>query len=72
MEGNIVLIYSFSDIILLDFSVLNILVEYFLLGQHFSESIQFDITMATASLPYVKMKGSADPCLWRKLGAIVW
>ena len=36
-RGNIVLIDSFSDIIFLDFSVLNILVEYFVLGRHFSE-----------------------------------
>ena len=36
-RGNIVLIDSFSDIIFLDFSFLNILVEYFVLGRHFSE-----------------------------------
>ena len=71
-RGNIVLIDSFSDIILLDFSVFNILVEYIILSRHFSESVHFYITMATASLPYVKRKGSADRCLWRNLGAIVW
>ena len=40
-RGNIVLIDPFSDIILLYFSVLNILVEYFVLGRHFSESVRF-------------------------------
>ena len=40
-RGNIVLIDSFSDIILLDFSVFNILEEYSFRSFHFSESVYF-------------------------------
>ena len=40
-KGNVVLIDSFSDIILLGFTILNILVEYIVLGRHFSERVHF-------------------------------
>ena len=40
-RGNIVLIDSFSDIILLYFSVLTILVEYFVLGHSILVSVHF-------------------------------
>ena len=40
-KGNVVLIDSFSDIILLGFTILNILVEYIVLGHSILASVYF-------------------------------